>query len=56
LLSIPYKNTNILSYLHELGKVREKTYLENSIEVRVLIPKHALQRVECFKIDKAVKT
>jgi len=56
ILSIPYKNTNILSYLHELGKVREKTYLENSIEVRVLIPKHVLQRVECFKIDKAVKS
>lgn len=55
ILSIPYKNSNILSYLYELGEVKERTYLKKFIEVRVLIPKHALQRVKSFKIDKSVK-
>jgi len=50
ILSIPYKNANILSYLHELGEIREKIYLEDSFKIKVLIPKHALHKIHSLKI------
>ncbi|MCK4377270.1 MAG: GTPase HflX [Actinomycetia bacterium] len=54
IVSIPYKNSNIISYLHELGEVKEEKYLEDSIKVKVLIPKHSLQKIESLSIDKII--
>ena len=54
IISISYKNSNIISYLHELGEVKEEKYLEDSIKVKVLIPKHTLQKIESLNIDKIV--
>lgn len=51
-LSIPYKNANILSYLHDVGEIREKIYLEDSFKIKVLIPKYALHKVHSLKIDE----
>jgi GTP-binding protein HflX len=52
IISIPYKKSNIIPYLHELGEVKEEKYLEDSIKVKVLIPKHTLQKIESLNIDK----
>lgn len=54
IVSIAYKNSNIISYLYELGEVKEEKYLEDSIKVRVLIPKHSLQKIESLNIDKII--
>lgn len=54
IISISYKNSNIISYLHELGEVKEEKYLEDSIKVKVLIPKHTLQKIESLNIDKII--
>lgn len=54
IISIPYENLNIISYLHELGEVKEEKYLKDSIIVKVVIPKHTLQKIESLNIDKIV--
>lgn len=54
IVSIHYKNSNIISYLHKLGEVKEEKYLEDSIKVKVLIPKHSLQKIESLNIDKII--